>query len=246
MPKQKLKPLNPDDEPAVRAALITGKRMIIVAVIAGFATVIAAIIGLAGKWNEKPPVTEKEKLIVKVVDKTNGKAIGNAKVNLEASGVFAVNSTDSEGVISFPIAEPKKELRLRVEADGYEQNFNLRVTPADIVGAQEIRMTPIAKPSPTMTPTVSSPQTNAATPVAVSSIVRGQVIDESGAPVSGAEVNVTGYVSAVTTNESGNFEISLFVGKGKRIYLHIAKDGFRTRTQEHIINNDSVRILLRR
>lgn len=246
MPKQKLKPLNPDDEPVVRAAFVTRKGTITVAVIAGFATVIAAIIGLAGKWNEKPPGVEKEKLIVKVVDKTNGKAIGNAKVSLEATGVFAVNSTDSEGVISFPIAEPKKELRLRVEADGYEQNFNLRVTPADIVGAQEIRMTPIAKPSPTMTPVVSSPQTNAAPPVAASSIVRGQVIDESGAPVSGAKVTVAGYGSAVETNESGNFEISLPVGKGKPIDLHVSKTGFKIRTQDHITNSGSVRMMLRR
>ena len=71
-------------------------------------------------------------------------------------------------------------------------------------------------------------------------------MDETGAVISGARVTIAGFGSSVVTNESGNFEISIPVGKGRSIDLHIAKEGFRTRTQEHIVNNDSVKILLRR
>lgn len=245
MPKQKPKPQNPNDEPAVRAAFVTRKGTIITAAITALATIVVAVIGLADKWNEKsPPSVQKEKLVVKVVDKTSGSPVGNAKVSLEASGVFAVNSTDSDGVISFPIADTKKELRLRVEADGYEQNFNLRVTPSDIVCAQEIRLTPLATPTPTAT------RTNPITTVTlnpaitnVSSLIRGQVIDETGAVLPGVRITVAGFGKSVITNESGNFEISIPVAKGRSIDLHVAKDGFRTRTQEHIVNNDSVRII---
>jgi hypothetical protein len=240
MPKSEKKSEPQKEETAVRTAFFQYKGTIITVV----GSIVVALIGLAaGKWNEKPPTGEK--LIVKVVDKNHGKPIGNAKVSLEASGVSAVNSTDSEGVISFPIADPKKELRLRVEAAGYE-NFNLRVTPADIVGAQEIALTPVVVPSPISTPASSPTQPTSAPPINASSIVRGQVVDESGAVVPGARVTVTGYGSAVTTNESGNFQISLPVGKGAKIDLHVVKDGFKTRTQYHIINNDSVRIMLRR
>lgn len=245
MPKSAKMSQPQKEEAAVRAAFITRRGTIIAGTIAAVAAITVAVIN----WtNGKLPVAEKERLTVKVVDKINGKAIGGATVSLEASGVSAVNSTDSLGVIFFPIADPKKELRLRVEADGYEQKFNLRVTPADIVGAQEIGLAPIAKPSPTTTPTVSSPQSFAVPPsVVASSIVRGQVVDEFGASVSGAKVTVAGYVRAVgETDNNGNFQIPLQVGRGETIDLHIAKPGFRTRTQKHIVNKDSVTILLER
>ena len=73
-----------------------------------------------------------------------------------------VDSTDDQGVITFLIDDQRKEIRIRVEADGYI-SFNLRVTPANIVGVQEISLTPIKAELPTSTP-LSSPPTPTPSP----------------------------------------------------------------------------------
>jgi hypothetical protein len=84
-------------------------------------------------------MSDKGRFIIKVLDEKTDTAIGGAKVSLEARGLSAVDTTDSEGVVSFPVVDPTKELRVRVEASGYEPGFNLRVTPSDIAGAQEVQ-----------------------------------------------------------------------------------------------------------
>lgn len=243
MPKTAQKPQNPNDEPAVRAAFVTRKGTITTAAVAAAGAILVALIGLAGKWNEKRTTpAEKEKFIVKVIDQTTGKVIRSAKVSLEGSGLSSIDSTDSEGGVSFPIGDPKKELRVRVEAERYE-NYNVRVTPADITGAKEIGLTPVA-PTPVRgdfrIPLVI------ASPVNNRSIVRGRVIDESGMPVQGARVSIDGHGSFVTTNAAGNFEIPVLIAKGKNIDLHVEKEGYKTRTQQDFAGNDSVKILLRR
>jgi hypothetical protein len=246
MPKTTRKPQQPNDDPAVRAAFITRKGTIVTAAIAALATVIVAAIGLAGKWNEKPPTAEKEKLIIKVLDKDTSKAVAGAKVSVEGNGVPAVNTTDSEGVITFPLADPKKELRIRGEASGYESNYNLRVTPANIEGAQEIRLTPIRILSPSPSPQILIVPPGLASAPNRSVVVRGQVVDESGAGIPGARVTLAGHGPSVLTNESGNFEMPAAVAIGKTIDLRVEKEGFRTRTQEHIAGEHRASITLRK
>jgi hypothetical protein len=256
MPKTTRKPRNPQDDPAVIAAQVNRSATIRNGLIAGAFAVLVAIIGLTNRacdQQTKPP-TDKEKLVIKVLDKATGKSIGGAKVSLESSDVPPVNTTDSNGVISFPISDPKKELRIRVEADGYEKDFNLRITPANITGTQEIRLTPLASPSPaataTQTPSPIPPTgvTPGATPVAQGSnrlVIRGQVIDETKAAIPGARVTVAGY-GAVTTDAAGNFQIPVAVARGQYIDLNIAKEGFRTRTLQEQASDDTIKIVLRR
>ena len=186
MPKTTRTPQPPTEEPAIRAAFITRRGAIIVACIAALATVAAALIG---KWYEKSLPIEPVKFVIKVLDKETSKPVVGAKVSIEGNGVPAVNTTDSEGVITFPLADPKKELRVRVGANGYENNFNLRVTPANVEGlVQEIRLMPIriasASPSPSQPVSVITPVAAPATNRSV--VIRGQVVDELGAGVSGA------------------------------------------------------------
>ena len=259
MPKTTRKPRNPQDDPAVIAAKVNRSGTIRNGIIAGAFAVLVAIIGLSNKScdQETKPPGGKEKLVIKVLDKATGKSIGGAKVSLESSDVPPVNTTDSNGVISFPISDPKKELRIRVEADGYEKDFNLRITPANITGTQEIRLAPLASPSPTVTAAIATPTPNpipptnstpGATPVAQGSnrlIIRGRVMDETGAAIPGARVTIGGY-GAVTTDASGNFQIPVAVARARLIDLNIAKEGFRTRTLQEQASEDTIKIVLRR
>jgi hypothetical protein len=258
MPKSTKKPRNLEDDPAVLAARINRSGTIRNGFIAGVAALLVAIVGLTNRFCDQQPKPEpdKEKLVIKVLDKTTGRSIGGAKVSLESGDVPPVNTTDSNGVISFPISNPKKELRIRIDADGYEKDFNLRITPASIIGTQEVRLTPLvtSSSSPTaMGPTTplpapqtkSSPSFTSARPGGAQLVIRGQVIDETGAVVSGAQVIIAGYGSTVT-NSSGNFHISMAVARGHLINLNVAKEGFRTKTLEEQASEDVLKILLKR
>lgn len=213
--------------------------------IAAAGAVLVAIISLAGKsWRENSlsPTTNKDKLTVKVFDEKNGKGIGNAKIFLEGSGVSISGTTDDNGIFHYN-SDPKKELRLWVEAIGYG-NSNQRFTPADIASAKDISLTPLPQPSPTATRIIPAPSSSIVPSGNRRLIVRGQVMDETGA-VPGARVTIAGYGSA-TTDESGNFKIAISIAKGRAIDLHVAKEGYKTRTQEEVASDDSITILLRR
>lgn len=256
MPKSTNKPRNPDDDPAVIAARINRSGTIRNGFIAAAAAMLVAIVGLTNRFcDQQPkPISDKEKLVIKVLDKATGRSVGGAKVSLESVDVPPVNTTDSNGVISFPISNPNKELRIRIEADGYEKDFNLRVMPASIIGIQEVRLTPIASPSPMATgPATSlpvprtkhSPNFTSARPGGAQLVIRGQVIDETGAVIPGAQVIIAGYGSTAT-DTSGNFQISVAVARGRLINLNVAKEGFRTKTLEEQASEDALKILLKR
>jgi hypothetical protein len=192
MPKSTNKPRNPNDDPAVLAARINRSGTIRKGFIAGMAAVVVAIVGLMNRscGQQSKPGIEKEKFVIKVLDKTTGKGISGAKVSLESSDVPPVDTTDSNGVISFPIGDTKKELRIRIDADGYEKDFNLRITPASIIGTQEVRLTPLATPSPAaITAQPPDPaQHQSPSPPRIPNeqersqmVVRGLVMDETGA-----------------------------------------------------------------
>src|SRR5262245_26972886 len=129
MPKTSRKPLKPENDPGIIAAWINRGGTIRNGLIAGAAAVLVAVIGLTNRSCDQRPKPEQEKLVIKVMDKATGKNIVGAKVSLEGSDVPPVNTTDSNGIISFYVGDPKKELRIRIDADGYEKDYNLRITP---------------------------------------------------------------------------------------------------------------------
>jgi hypothetical protein len=259
MPKSTKKSRNPDDDPAVLAARINRSGTIRNGFIAAAAGVLVAIVGLTNRFCDQQPKpgSDKEKLVIKVLDKTTGRSIGGAKVSLEGGDVPPVNTTDSNGVISFPISNPKKELRIRIDADGYEKDFNLRITPASIIGTPEVRLTPLASPSPGATAAITTQPFNPAphrspfpTRVPIKSesnrlVIRGLVMDEAGATLPGARVAIAGHGST-TTDASGNFQIAITGVSGRTIYLNVAKEGYRTRTLEEQASDDAIQIVLRR
>jgi hypothetical protein len=219
--------------------------------IAAAAAVLVAIVGLTNRFcdQQTKPGSDKEKLVIKVLDKSTGRSVGGAKVSLESGDVPPVNTTDSNGVISFPISNPNKELRIRIEADGYEKDFNLRITPASIIGTQEVRLTPLASPSPAVTATITTQPLNPTPipnkPESYRMVIRGLVMDETGIPLAGARVAIAGHGSA-TTDASGNFQIAIAAVRGRMIYLNVAKEGYRTKTLEEQASDDAIQILLRR
>lgn len=150
---------NADDHPTVRAANIASSTAKKVALITVTGTIIAALIG--GLWYLlfKTPAVEKKKFIGRVSDKNTVKPIKDAKVSLEGSEVPPLLYTDSEGVFSFPLNDLTKEIRIRVEKYGYV-DFNLRVTPAENIGIQDIRLQPSNKTDIQQAP--EEPKTSAA------------------------------------------------------------------------------------
>jgi hypothetical protein len=253
MPKSTKKPQNLQEDPAVIAAKVNRSGTIRNGLIAGAAAVLVAIIGLMNRSCDQP--ANKEKLVIKVLDKKTGNSIGGAKISLEGNDIPPINTTDSNGIISFPISDPKKELRIRIEADGYEKDFNLRITPANIMGVQEVRLTPVPVASPTATapvaglsPTPAAKPTPPTIPINPGNnrlFIRGMVMDESGATLSGVRITIAGQ-GAATTDAAGNFQIPVAVARGRLIDLNISKEGFRTKTLEEPASEDPIKIVLRR
>lgn len=166
MPKKPTQTRNPENEPTVRAAHITaagaeesarigasaGKRN---AIIAATGVVLVALISAVANWILKmPPSVDKNKFVGRVTEKATGKNIRGAKVSLEGSDVPPVTFTDSEGVFSFPLNDPSKEVRIRVEVVGYE-GYDRRVIPAENPGIHEIRLEPLKTTSASSSPSVS-------------------------------------------------------------------------------------------
>src|SRR5215813_565113 len=163
MPKKATQTSDPENEPAVRAAHITtagaeasarigasaGKRN---ATIIGAALILVVLIGLVASCVSKTPSSnDKKKFVGRVSEKATGRNIRDAKVSLEGTDVPPLTSTDSEGVFSFPLSDPSKEVRIRVEAVGYV-GYDRRIIPVENQGIQEIRLEPsnstFASPSP--------------------------------------------------------------------------------------------------
>jgi hypothetical protein len=112
---------------------------IIAAVIAGFATIAAALI-----LTFQHPDTPRPKFVGRVRDAINETPIRNAKVMLEIKDLPPVIYTDSEGVFSFPIAAQLTEVHIRVDAAGYEK-FDRRIAPSLSSGVEDIRLQPQTK-----------------------------------------------------------------------------------------------------
>jgi len=259
MPKSTRKRPIPEDDPVVIAAKVNRSGTIRNGLIAGTVTLLVAIIGITNRFcdQQTKPEPEREKLVIKVLDNVTGKGISGAKVSLEGSDVPALNTTDSNGIISFPISGPKKELRIRVEAEGYEKDFNLRISPSHISGTQEIRLRPLSLSSPVDKATLATqPPSPAAREKSLPTripqkpegnrlVIRGMVMDETGATLPGVRITIAGHGSA-TTDASGNFQIQVAVSRGRLIDLNITKEGYRTKTIAEQASDDTIKIVLRR
>ena len=245
------------DDTTVKVAETTSRRtligIIITAVMAAVATIFAA--GINKCANPPQPGPSSQTFIGRIIDKNTEERIRGAKVSLEGESVPSVAYSDSEGVFSFPVNDPNKEIHLRIEANKYE-NFDLRITPAKNQVIQDVRLTtktdktaelsgitrqtsnPAPHRSPLPTPITNKPESNLL-------VIRGLVMDETGTTLPGARVTIAGHGSA-TTDASGNFQIAIAAVRGRMIYLNVAKEGYITKTLEEQASDDAIQILLRR
>jgi hypothetical protein len=238
-------------DPAVQATNTTSRRGLIgiisAAVIAVVGTISAAGINNCGNIFRPGPSLSPTPVVFigRIIDEKTEAKIRGAKVSLEGESVPSVAYSDSEGIFSFPVTDPDKEMRLRIEANQYE-NYDLRTTPAKNQGVQDVRLTPKTEKQPSQKPGATLPSMREKMSGGESlQRIRGQVIDEMGAVVPDARVTIAGYGSAVT-DASGNFQISVAVARGRSINLNVAKEGFRTKTLEEQASEDALKILLRR
>jgi hypothetical protein len=154
--------------------------------------------------------------------------------------------SDSEGIFSFPITDPNKELHLRIEAEDYEK-FDLRVVPTKSLGVQDLRLTSKARKTDSPEKVVMKPEAHPAPPPRdTASIISGRVEDEMGTVISGARVNVSGAESFVATNKAGSFRIQTDIKEGQPIKLHIEKNGYQSKDQGHIVSKQPVTVILKR
>ncbi|HEX8397652.1 MAG TPA: carboxypeptidase-like regulatory domain-containing protein [Pyrinomonadaceae bacterium] len=126
----------------VEAARILSRRnligVIIGAVIAAIATFGVTI------YRQDPKITPPETVTFsgRVYNRKNPtEKITNAVVVIEGEGVPPLVTTDSEGIFTFPLKDPKREYRLRIEVEGFEP-YNLRVVPSDRKDIQPIPLIP--------------------------------------------------------------------------------------------------------
>ena len=223
-------PLHSD--PTVEAARITSRRGlvggIITATIAALTAVSVGIINYCGNGRKSTP--SPTTFIGRVVNKMNtGERIRSAKVSLEGESAPPLAYTDSEGIFSFPVTDPDKELRLRIEASQYE-NFDLRVIPSKNQGIQEIHLTP---------------QTETKAELA------GTVLDRNDRPIQGAQVtldNIPG-MSPVETSTDGVFLLKEIPKKyGESVRIRIVKEGYQPNphTEDVVLGKAPPRVILTR
>jgi hypothetical protein len=231
---QSTKRKQPENDPAVKAAEITSRRtlvgVMITAVVAAAATISAAVISKGcGPSTGPSPSPTPLSFIGRVTDKNTEAKIRGAKVSLEEGSAPPLAYTDSEGIFTFPLNDPNKELRLRIEADRYE-NYDLRVTPAKNQGIQDVRLTLKAEDSPQLS---------------------GTVVDHRDRPIQGAKVTIDDIpgMKPVETSSDGIFILKDIPRKdGDGVRLRIIKEGYRPNpfTEDVVLGKAPPRVILRR
>lgn len=142
------------------------------------------------------------------VSDDQGKAIGGAKVILEAKGLPPLIYTDSEGVFAFNLTPEVKTLKIRVEANGFNF-YDRRVDIAAKSELEDIRLTP-AK-------------------IERKVGLSGTVADSSENGIQGATVSLDGVagVPSVQTSSKGVFNMEdLPLKIGDRVRLRVVRDGY--------------------
>ena len=66
-------------------------------------------------------------------------------MSVEGDGLPSLATTDSEGIFSFTLSDPSREIRFRVEANGFEP-FDLRIIPSKHPGTQAVPLSPWPTP----------------------------------------------------------------------------------------------------
>lgn len=132
----------PKNDSSIQAANITSRRAMIGVIIGVLVTVSGSIVvAIINKSSHSAP-SPTQTFIGRVFSKNNpNEVVRNARVTMEGEGVPQLATTDSQGIFSFPLSDPHKEVRLRVEVSGYEP-YDLRVVPAKNHGLQAIPLTP--------------------------------------------------------------------------------------------------------
>jgi hypothetical protein len=215
-------------DPAVQAAETTSRRtligVIITAVLATVATIAAAAINKCA--NAPQPGHSSQTFIGRIINKNTEEKVGRAMVSLEGEGVPSVAYSDEEGIFSFPVNDPNKEFRLRIEADQYE-NFDLRVTPAKNQGIQDVRLTPKTDKTADLS---------------------GIVLDSNDSPIQEAKVMLDDVLGMrpVETSSDGTFSLKNVPRKyGDMVRVRVVKEGYQPRIEDVVLGK-TPRIKLKR
>jgi hypothetical protein len=94
------------------------------------------------------------------------------------------------------------------------------------------------------TPFQPPPRPNQSTSTIVT--IRGMVTDEANNPIPGATVIAYGTRGTVVTDATGRFDLPLRLERGQEISLQVQKEGYKTRTQSHLVTDYPVTIILRK
>jgi hypothetical protein len=137
--------------------------------------------------------------------------LGGAKVSLEGKGLPPVIYTDSEGVFTFNLPEDVKEIKIRVDANGYDP-YDRRIDVSAVKSElEDIRLTPQTKT-----------ETNAE--------LSGTVVDGDGRPLQGARVTLDDIpgMSPVETSSDGVFNLRDIHKKyGEGVRVRIVMEGYQ-------------------
>lgn len=114
------------------------KRTVVIVALIGALGTLAGTIYKVGL----PQITDGPSQNVAVrgrVSDTQGRALGGAKVSVEGKGLPPLIYTDSEGVFTVELPSDVKEVKIRVEAEGYDL-YNRRVSLSAKNELEEIRL----------------------------------------------------------------------------------------------------------
>lgn len=219
MPREK----KPDS--TLTAAKITSRVALIGGILTFAGLITAAIINKGWIFGPQPQQT----FSGRVYDKNDpNKKIGNARVSMEGEGAPPLATSDSEGIFSFPLSDPNKEYRLKIDAKGYEI-YDLRVVPVKNQGIQPIALTPKSD---------------------ISAEITGRVVDERDNWLEGATVSLDDYpkIDAVKTAGDGTFTIRGIPKKdySERIRIRVANEGYNDWVEDVTIGGQQPRIKLYR
>ena len=130
------------NDPSLQAANITSRRAMIGVIIGVLVTVSGSIAVAIINKSSHSASSATPMFTGRVFSKNDpNEMVRNARVTVESEGVPQLMTTDSQGIFSFPLSDPNKEVRLHIEVSGYEP-YDLRVVPAKNHGLQAIPLTP--------------------------------------------------------------------------------------------------------
>jgi|GEM_PF-3066794 len=192
-------------------------KMIVLTFITGLAAI--GTYGLLNFWPSKTGTVEPKSLEAekkppsiftgRVINRDNPtNKIGNAKVSLESNGPPTLTTTDSEGIFSVQIGDPAREIRVRIEAAGFEA-FDLRIVPSRAEGVQIFPLRPLSE---------------------LVSELSGYVLDDKENPIAGARVSVDDIttVTSVVTASDGSFWLKNIPKKyGDLVRVKVTKEGYQ-------------------